>query len=160
MSTAVNYANPVGSSSCGESVQVSCAPPSGSQFPVGATTVVCTATDAAGNKATCSFIVTVWDVVLQDNSSGDVLLINSKTGDYSFTRCGPGGFTLTGKGSLQKVNNILMLSDNQPTRRVSASFFTNQLTGHATIMRIPAPGISQMFTINSTNPNPSITCPH
>jgi hypothetical protein len=55
-----------------------------------------------------------------------MIMINSKTGDYSYTRCGPGGFTLTGKGSLQKVNSILMLSDIQATRRVQASFFTNQ----------------------------------
>lgn len=40
---------------------VTCAPPSGSFFPVGATTVTCTATDAAGNTATCTFTVTVTD---------------------------------------------------------------------------------------------------
>jgi hypothetical protein len=36
-------------------------PPSGSVFPKGTTTVTCTATDAAGNTATCSFTVTVED---------------------------------------------------------------------------------------------------
>src|SRR5262249_14403522 len=122
--------------------------------------VACTATNAAGNTATCSFAVTVWDVVLQDNNTGDVLLINSKTGDYSYTRCGAGGFTITGKGTIQTVNGVLMLSHIQATRRVNASFFTNQLTGRATIVLIPAPGVSQTFMINSTNPNPSITCPH
>jgi len=40
---------------------ISCDPPSGSSFPVGQTTVTCTATDAAGNHATCSFTVTVTD---------------------------------------------------------------------------------------------------
>jgi hypothetical protein len=160
MSTVVSYANPVGSSPCSESVQVACVPAPSSQFPLGATTVMCTATDAAGNKASCSFAVTVWDVVLQDTSTGDVLLINSKTGDYSYTRCGGGGFTLTGKGSIRMVNGVLMLSDTQATRRVMASFFTSQLTGRATITLIPAPGVFQTFTINSTNPNPSLTCPH
>ncbi len=38
---------------------VACAPPSGSTFPIGATTVNCTATDAAGNQATASFTVRV-----------------------------------------------------------------------------------------------------
>lgn len=38
---------------------VSCTPASGSLFPVGVTTVQCTATDAAGNSATGSFTVTV-----------------------------------------------------------------------------------------------------
>jgi hypothetical protein len=40
---------------------VVCAPPSGSTFPLGITTVVCIARDAAGNKATNSFRVTVID---------------------------------------------------------------------------------------------------
>jgi hypothetical protein len=42
-------------------VTVVCNPPSGSTFPKGTTTVVCTATDAAGNTNTCSFDVTVED---------------------------------------------------------------------------------------------------
>lgn len=42
-------------------VTLSCSPPSGSTFSVGATTVTCTATDAVGNTATCTFTVTVVD---------------------------------------------------------------------------------------------------
>ena len=38
---------------------VLCAPASGTFFPVGATTVSCTASDVAGNAATTSFVVTV-----------------------------------------------------------------------------------------------------
>ncbi|MGH8004731.1 MAG: HYR domain-containing protein, partial [Limisphaerales bacterium] len=38
-----------------------CSPPSGSFFPIGTTPVVCTATDASGNQASCSFTVTVND---------------------------------------------------------------------------------------------------
>lgn len=38
---------------------VSCTPASGSIFPIGATTVDCTAADTAGNTASCSFTVTV-----------------------------------------------------------------------------------------------------
>jgi hypothetical protein len=40
---------------------VVCTPPSGSSFPPGATTVTCTATDAAGQTAVCAFTVTVLD---------------------------------------------------------------------------------------------------
>jgi hypothetical protein len=36
-----------------------CSPPTGSNFPIGVTTVTCTATDAAGNVGTVSFDVTV-----------------------------------------------------------------------------------------------------
>jgi hypothetical protein len=40
-------------------ITISCNPPSGSIFPVGVTTVQCTATDASGNTAQASFTVTV-----------------------------------------------------------------------------------------------------
>lgn len=43
------------------SVVVTCVPPSGSTFPIGTTTVNCSASDAAGNPATGSFTVTVRD---------------------------------------------------------------------------------------------------
>lgn len=57
-SAVVNYPPPtVTDNSPGASVF--CAPASGSSFPAGITTVTCTATDAAGNKASCSFIVSV-----------------------------------------------------------------------------------------------------
>ena len=42
-------------------VAVSCVPASGSTFPLGATTVSCTATDARGNSGSASFAVTVAD---------------------------------------------------------------------------------------------------
>ena len=42
------------------SVAVSCTPPSGSTFPIGTTTVTCTASDSHGNRATGSFVVTVF----------------------------------------------------------------------------------------------------
>jgi hypothetical protein len=40
---------------------LTCQPPSGSVFPIGITTVVCQARDAAGNTATCMFTVTIID---------------------------------------------------------------------------------------------------
>ncbi len=42
-------------------VTIACVPPSGSIFPGGITTVVCTATDSAGQTASCGFTVTVTD---------------------------------------------------------------------------------------------------
>lgn len=44
---------------CSSGLVATCNPPSGSSFPVGTTTVSCTATDACGNVGTCSFKVTV-----------------------------------------------------------------------------------------------------
>jgi hypothetical protein len=44
---------------CGDTVVIACVAPSGSAFPIGTTTVTCTAIDAAGRTASCSFTVTV-----------------------------------------------------------------------------------------------------
>ncbi|MEO5802327.1 MAG: HYR domain-containing protein [Verrucomicrobiota bacterium] len=59
---------------------VSCAPPSGSVFPVGVTPVVCTARDACGNQAVCNFTVevTLLKLFVSQGASGLVL---SWTGD-------------------------------------------------------------------------------
>ncbi len=43
---------------CG-SVPVTCVPPSGSVFPIGTTTVTCSATSSGGQTTNCSFLVTV-----------------------------------------------------------------------------------------------------
>jgi HYR domain len=54
----VTYATPGGSDNC--AIQsVVCSPASGGCFPVGMTTVTCTATDTSGNHGSCSFKVTV-----------------------------------------------------------------------------------------------------
>jgi hypothetical protein len=62
-SAIVNYPDPVASGGVAP-ITIICNPPSGSVFPVGATTVNCTATDATGKTATCSFRVTVQDTEL------------------------------------------------------------------------------------------------
>ncbi|UJH91195.1 HYR domain-containing protein [Antarcticibacterium sp. 1MA-6-2] len=58
-SAAVNYSAPTARDNCGEPTITTSGPVSGSQFPVGTTTVTFTATDASGGTATCSFKVTV-----------------------------------------------------------------------------------------------------
>ena len=59
---AVNYLALVSATDAVDSApDLSCAPPSGSTFPLGTTRVTCTATDSAGNSATASFDVTVID---------------------------------------------------------------------------------------------------
>ncbi|MBC8252108.1 MAG: HYR domain-containing protein [Candidatus Nitrosopelagicus sp.] len=51
--------NPTAVDNVDELLTPTCTPQSGSLFPVGVTTVVCTATDAAGNANTNSFTVTI-----------------------------------------------------------------------------------------------------
>lgn len=57
-SPVVNYSVPTVIDNCPGS-NVSCVPPSGSTFPLGVTSVLCTAVDAKGVQATCGFTVTV-----------------------------------------------------------------------------------------------------
>ena len=55
----VTYARPTASDLVDSTPSVVCTPASGSTFPLGATTVTCTATDATGNHRATSFQVTV-----------------------------------------------------------------------------------------------------
>ena len=59
----VSYFNPSATDNVDATVTVTCIPASGSLFPIGQTTVTCTASDAAGNQAIpVTFVVTIRDV--------------------------------------------------------------------------------------------------
>ena len=65
LTAVVSWANPTAADSCDAApILVACAPPSGSQFAAGTTTVTCTAMDACGLQSNCSFDVTVQPSVL------------------------------------------------------------------------------------------------
>jgi CubicO group peptidase (beta-lactamase class C family) len=57
--TVVNYSTPTAKDNADPDVAVTCSPASGSLFPVGTTTVTCTAIDDCTNRATCTFLVRV-----------------------------------------------------------------------------------------------------
>jgi len=57
-SMVVNFPAPTVSDNC-PGATGSCSPASGSTFPLGTTTVTCTARDSSSNQSTCSFTVTV-----------------------------------------------------------------------------------------------------
>lgn len=73
-------------------VAVTCTPASGSQFPLGTTTVNCTATDAAGNTANASFQVNVtysWSGFLQPiNADGSSVFKAGRTVPIKFQLTG------------------------------------------------------------------------
>ena len=76
---------------------MSCDPASGSTFPVGTTTVNCTATDGSGNKATGSFTVTVTPFVAQISWSGFLQPINADDSSvFKLRSTVPVKFALTG----------------------------------------------------------------
>jgi hypothetical protein len=86
-------------------------------------------------------------VCLKDQANNNILQFNPSTGSYTFTVCKT-GFTLSGTGTLRVVNSILLLTDSQPDRRVSAGFLEGQATGKATIILRVATGVWQTFSIN------------
>jgi hypothetical protein len=98
-------------------VTVVCNPPSGSCFPVGVTTVTCTATDASGNTATCTFTITVFNGRLQDDSEGcnNTVLFDTITGSYRWC-CH--GTIFTGVATVKKIGNTFTLTHTPPDRRV------------------------------------------
>ena len=59
-SAQVSYPIPAAVDNCALAA-VACHPSPGTDFPKGSTSVICTATDAAGNEASCAFQVTVED---------------------------------------------------------------------------------------------------
>lgn len=59
--TVVDYPLPKATDSCDGERPVTCTPPPGSLFQAGETEVVCESSDASGNVARCTFLVTVRD---------------------------------------------------------------------------------------------------
>ena len=130
---------PVATDNC-PGVTVACVPPSGTPFPVGTTTVTCTATDASGNTATCSFTVTAFNVCLEDdNNPGNRLLINTFTGQYQFFCANtPTPFVGTGKIEGNRPGSCLFgLTHNTAVVRVRANWSTNTKSGDASIQSPP-----------------------
>jgi uncharacterized delta-60 repeat protein len=138
----VTFPAPTASDNC-PGVTTSCSPPSGASFPLGTSTVTCTARDAASHIATCSFTVTVFDVCLQDDSNPQtVLLFNSRTGDYRFC-CS--GTVLTGRGTASVRRSTIVLEHNTIDRRVIGRTDQAINTGSAAIQSPPG---SLLCTIN------------
>ncbi|MCU1378741.1 MAG: putative internalin [Acidimicrobiales bacterium] len=78
-----------------------CVPPSGSTFPVGVTTVVCTVTDRAGNRTVVRFKVTVGAVL-----AGQTFVIGDRSDDIGTT-----GYYW---GAQWWKNNVLSATNDEP----------------------------------------------
>ncbi|HEU4388617.1 MAG TPA: HYR domain-containing protein, partial [Blastocatellia bacterium] len=95
----VTYTVPTATEAC-SAAPVTCSPPSGSCFPVGTTTVTCSATDASSNTGTCTFKVSVFDYCLEDDATGNRLRVSSISGAWEFEICAKGQF-YSGSGQSQ-----------------------------------------------------------
>jgi endo-1,4-beta-xylanase len=129
-SLVVAYASPTATDNC-PNVSTTCVPPSGSLFPLGTTTVTCTATDTSNNTRNCTFTVTVFNVGMQDDSNASTkLLINTNTGQYQFV-CG--GTLYTGTGMIRGNACTIVLTHNVGNRRLQASVEMAAGRGTATL---------------------------
>ena len=130
----VTFPPPTASDNC-PGVTTLCSPASGFCFPVGTTSVTCTATDASGNTATCSFNVSVFNVCLQDDSNPSIVFLgNSITGAYRFC-CG--GTVFTGVAQVTKRGSIATFQHYAPTQRVLATVDGGVFKGTASLQFPP-----------------------
>jgi hypothetical protein len=156
-SVTVTYPTPSVTDNCAGTTVV-CTPASGSAFPVGTTTVNCVATDTSGNTASCSFTVTVYDVSLQDQSTGDIFKFSSFTGEYVFTQCAT-GLTLSGIGTVSSAGPLWHLTDAASDRQVNAHVSPDN-TGTASVLILSSTGAAQHFDIVDRNPQPGAPSCH
>jgi hypothetical protein len=132
---AVTYPAPTASDIVDPSPSVACAPASGTVFPVGTTTVRCSATDASGNAAAAQFSVTVGRLQAIFGApiapDGTVTVRSGRTlpvrvailRDGALDRTGPVTLRLTDLGScsIQALRASSHIRASLPGRRVASS---------------------------------------
>lgn len=129
----VTFAVPSAIDNCSGVTPVVCLPPSGSTFPLGVTTVTCTAKDAANNTATSSFTVNfLFNACIQDDSNpGNVILFNTVTGAYRI--CCNGAVMATGVSTVTLQGCDLTLQHNDATRRILVKWSSTTFKGSGTV---------------------------
>lgn len=127
----------------------------GSPFPIGTTTVTCTATDTSGNTASCTFTVTGFSFCLQDDvNPGNVVLIDAVSGAYRF--CCGGVLVATGKGAITTRGCIGSIDDTKGARRVHIQWDTSANgvgAGTAIIQVSPNKTVCQITDMKMTDNN-------
>ncbi len=94
-------------------VSFNCSPASGSLFRLGTTKVMCSARDQEGLTSSAAFYVTVWDVCLRDDQTGDLFYVNSVSGEYQLKRCSGKGVVINGTARVEKQNCVIKLTDKK-----------------------------------------------
>lgn len=141
----VFWSNPTGVDLVDGTVLVTCIPTAGSNFAIGATKVICTASDHAGNTATGSFNVNV----NKANQTINFGVLTYKTfGNAPFTVAATGGasgnpviFSTTGNCSSSGINGSIITITGAGSCTVTAS-----QTGSGAYNE--APIVQQSFIIN------------
>lgn len=90
-----------------------------------------------------------FDACLQDESSGNILQVNSSNGSYQFTNCR--GLTSGGTGTITTKGCLVTLQVNGPDRRVLARIDTCVKTGIASIQIFLQASTFTILDRNTTN---------
>ena len=139
----VTYPAPTVSDNCPGVGAPSCAPASGSSFPVGTTTVTCTVIDASANLNSCQFTVTVGGAACSLICPANITRSNDPN------QCG----AVTTYAAPTPVNNCGTISCTP----ASGSFFP---VGTTTVTCTASAGATCTFTVTVNNTQAlSITCP-
>ncbi|HUK90091.1 MAG TPA: putative Ig domain-containing protein, partial [Blastocatellia bacterium] len=133
---------------------------SGTPTVGGSFSITVTAIDSNGctGQVTVTLNITKLDKCLHDDHTGDYIQFSSTSGDYVFTHCGTGAFTLQGKGTVTKPNGMLTITDKEKSQSVTITYNPGALTGTAVVTINMAPGVSQTYHISDTNPHPACQC--
>ena len=114
----VTYSTPLATDNVSVTIKPTCTPSSGSLFPVGVNSVICTASDAAGNIGTKSFTITV----INTNVVGDNIPPTfTKMQDISLVATTSNGATVT--YDLPKVTDNIKVTSGPICTPASGSFF-------------------------------------
>jgi hypothetical protein len=95
------------------------------------------------------------DTCLQNDDG--LLSFNSTTGEYVYTRCGPGGFSITGTDAVTRRGCTVTLQNNLSDRRILVTVDTCQKRGTAS-GQLFSRGVA--FSISDTNTTDNLcACP-
>lgn len=90
-----------------------------------------------------------FDLCLQDDGSGNLLRINSATGEYLFTNCN--GLTMGGTGTVMRRGNTVTLQHNASDRRVQATADTGAHRGAASVQSFASGRTFSLSDRDTTN---------
>lgn len=130
---AVNFPAPTLGAFCtGPAV---CTPASGFCFPVGTTTVTCTAPGLVVGVCTFNITINQFNVCLQDDSNPNIVFLgNSFTGAYVFC-CG--ATTFTGTAQVSRRGQVVAFTHYAPDHRVQAIDDESVFKGTAAVQSPP-----------------------
>ena len=160
----VAFATPAVSDNC-PGATVVCAPASGTFFPVGSTSVTCTASDGSGNVAACSFTVSVVapaSVCFRDDASGDTFtqVVDASSPLFGFWRYRKAnGTTFCGIAeSVSYTPGVRLVSSdrNDPAYRMECNANFGSTTSTVQVTEL---AMNRRHTLRDRNVNNNPACP-